>query len=155
MCGFAYCRNHHLPLLFLLFCHRCRHHHEWISPWYCQDNVAQWQIWHGGCQADGSNTEGGALPHLVKKASQIVWYIITLCISTKDTTHNNPKMSVDMLWPKWATVVALVPSPRNAAHNSHSAWLADWRCMRRRWEWGTMVAVAQWQPPQLVGAWFS
>jgi hypothetical protein len=33
--------------------------------------------------------------------------------------------------------------------------ILDYCCMRRRQEWGAMVAVERWRPPWSVGAWFS
>jgi hypothetical protein len=54
-------------------------HHALIM--YLLVDTAQQPIWRGGCQANGSDADGDALPHLIGKASPVGWYI-TLHIPT-------------------------------------------------------------------------
>ncbi len=121
-----------------------------IPQWCCcPDNTTQWPIWCGGCCADSSNANEDAHCHLVGRVSLIAWYE-SLCIPTYDTTHNQPTMSVNVLWPKWLIAAAMVPHSQRWRIQQLPRMLANCR-MRWRGEWGTLAAVGRRQPPRLAG----
>ncbi len=71
-----------------------------------------------------------------------------------DLKPQQQQKSIDPSWLEWSTVAAMATHSRRRRIEQSPNMLADCR-MRRRREWGTMVAVGRRRPPWSMGVCFS
>ena len=139
MCKIVRCRNCLILLLFLLICH----HHHCASCCCCHVSLPWWHgtrlMWRWGCQADGLEDNGEALPQLIGEISPLsgVLPYVFLHRAQPTSCHKNrcdgSRHGAPILTPPYTTV---------------TQHLADC-CMWRHWVWGTMAAVRLRLPPWL------
>ena len=121
MCKIVRCRNCLILLLFLLICH----HRHCASCCCCHVSLPWWHgtrlMWRWGCQADGLEDNGEALPQLIGEISPLsgVLPYVFLHRAQPTSCHKNRCDLNGWRQPPWC------PNPDASVYNSHPTfgWL--------------------------------